>query len=85
MAGIPDREGFFWARWKIAADGTDACPKCGHEHSTWEREGGPDEWEVVQVVENANADHPEHLMVQVLGVARWQSTEDFFWGDEVRR
>jgi hypothetical protein len=78
---LPSREGFYWAKWKIAASGTDACCKCGHEHSSWERDGGPDEWEVVRVVENTlDAAHPEHLMVEVPGVSCWQSIEDFFWG-----
>lgn len=90
ITAIPDHEGFYWAKWKIATEGTDKCPKCGHEFSTWERAGEmSDEWEVVEVVEN-DSDHndPEYLMVQVPGVSQWQSIEDFYWGitlQEVKR
>ena len=28
---------------------------------------------------------PEHLMVMVPGVEKWQSLENFFWGQEVKR
>jgi hypothetical protein len=84
MSQIPTGEGFFWAKWKIATEGTDTCRKCGHENSCWERDGGPDEWEIVQVVENTtNKDDDEHLMVQVLGVSRWQPLDCFYWGEEV--
>jgi hypothetical protein len=78
---IPDAEGFYWAKWRIAASGTDACRKCGHESSSWERDGPEGKWEVVEVVENSSdPDDDEHFMVQVPGVSRWQSIEDFFWG-----
>ena len=77
----PRAEGFYWAKWKIAETGTDACRKCGHEMSTWESEGPNGDWEVVEVVENtSDQDHPEHFMVQVPGVARWQAFDGFFWG-----
>ncbi len=85
MADAPQREGFFWAKWKIAASGTDTCRKCGHANSEWEKGGLDDRWEVVEVVENGGPGDDERFMVQVPGVSRWQSIEDFFWGAEVRR
>lgn len=77
----PHAEGFYWAKWRIADSGTDTCPKCGHEHSTWESDGPNGGWEVVEVVANTiDDDHPEHFMVQVPGVSRWQSLDGFVWG-----
>lgn len=72
---IPTREGFWWAKWRIKAAG-----------SADEHESPGDEWEVMHVVENCiDEDDPEHLMVMVPGVARWQPIDHFAWGDEVTR
>jgi len=67
----PAHPGFWWAKWKIADEGT--------------REGGEltpsDEWEVMHVFSNTlDNTHPEHLMVFVPGVEKPQSLENFFWG-----
>lgn len=69
----PDRKGFYWAKWRIAADGTaDNGEGCGGTNA---------EWEVVGVFENTNdVAAPEHLMVEVPGVAKGQPIENFFWG-----
>lgn len=74
-ASIPQQAGFYWAKWKIKADGT-----------ADEDDPPGDEWEVMHVVENCvdEAD-PEYLMVMVPGVEKWQPVENFFWGEEVRR
>ena len=67
----PEKPGFYWAKWKIASDGT----KEGEELTP------NDEWEVMHVVENAiDPSHPEYLMVEVPGVEQWQGIENFFWG-----
>lgn len=67
----PTKEGFYWAKWKIADAGT--------------REGDDltpsDKWEVVEVWENCNdKSNPEYLRVSVCGVERGQSLENFVWG-----
>lgn len=67
----PKEPGFYWAKWRIADDGT--------------REGDEltpsDTWEVVQVVVNCiDRDDPEHLKVNVPGVERGQCLENFVWG-----
>lgn len=69
--GLPDREGHWWGKWRIAADGTrdanDLTPS--------------NEWEVMHVVRNTiDASDPEHLMVMVPGVERWQLLDSFVWG-----
>jgi hypothetical protein len=69
---IPTQPGHYWAKWRIADDGT--------------REGDEltpsDQWEVVQVVKNGgDPDGPEFLMVSVPGVEQSQLRENFFWGD----
>lgn len=67
----PTKEGFYWAKWKIAEAGT--------------REGDDltpsDEWEVMHVVENGgDPQDPEYFLVMVPGVEQWQSRENFYWG-----
>ena len=86
-ASIPTREGFFWAKWKIADQGTDTCSACGHLQSDFEEAGlAHSDWEVVQVVDNhGKPGSGAEYMVQVPGVARWQSRESFFWGEEGTR
>ncbi len=68
---IPSEEGFYWAKWRIAADGTlegDELTPCN-------------EWEVVQVNVNCiDQDDPEHLSVSVAGVEQVQWLENFVWG-----
>lgn len=72
---IPKYAGFFWGKWRIKAKGT-----------LDENESTGNEWEVMHVVENCiDKDDPEHLMVMVPGVSKWQSVENFFWGDEVKK
>jgi hypothetical protein len=71
MTDAPKKAGHYWAKWRIANDGT--------------REGDEltpsDTWEVVQVFENC-LDHTddEFLAVHVPGVERSQSLENFVWG-----
>lgn len=71
---LPHREGHWWAYWIRPTPGT--------------REGDEQtpalEWEVAHVVENCiDKDDPEHLMVMMPGVARWQALDHFVWGPEV--
>lgn len=79
---LPDKPGYYWAKWKIAADGT-------HE--------GDDltparEFEIVQVnanmagwesVEPHQADYDERLSVSVPGVRETQWLDCFVWGERV--
>lgn len=68
---IPDKEGFWWGKWRIAAEGT----REGDENTP------SDEWEVMHVVRNTlDASDPEHLMVMVPGVEKTQALDSFFWG-----
>jgi hypothetical protein len=67
----PTKPGFYWAKWKIAAEGT----KEGDDLTP------SDEWEVVQVNLNClDPDDPEYLSVAVCGVEKTQWLENFFWG-----
>lgn len=73
---IPTKEGFYWGRWHTACPGTadegDCCMGT--------------EWEVHHVVTNDfDPDAPDHLMVMVPGVAKWQPLDAFEWGPEVSR
>lgn len=82
----PTREGWYWAKWHTASDGTDHCRHCGHRHSDWTEPNGLEiePWSVVEVVENSlNSCDPEYLMVQVGGVSQWQPLENFTWGPPV--
>lgn len=72
MADAPKIAGHYWAKWRIANDGT--------------REGDEltpsDKWEVMQVFENClDRSDAEFLMVAVPGVERSQSIENFVWGE----
>ena len=71
IGAVPAKPGFYWAKWRIADDGTvegdDLTPS--------------DVWEVVHVTENtSDKSHPEYLRVSVSGVQRGQALENFFWG-----
>jgi hypothetical protein len=83
---VPTRPGFYWAKWLKADPGTDACGKCGHEWSEWEKEIVGERWGPVEVVVNCNnPKHPEYLMAQIGGVARWQSLGNFEWGPVIHQ
>lgn len=72
----PTEAGFFWAKWKIASDGTREADELTPS----------DRWEVVEVVTNhIDRDDPEYLMVSVCGVEKNQPLDGFFWGEEVHR
>ena len=65
------RAGFYWAKWRIADEGTppDLCMGAGAQ------------WEVVEVFENHICDgEPDQFRVSVTGVAGSQSFENFYWG-----
>ena len=65
------RAGFYWAKWRIADEGTpaDLCM------------GARAVWEVVEVFENHIADgEPDQYRVAVAGVEGSQSFENFYWG-----
>jgi hypothetical protein len=73
MNQTPKAPGFYWAQWRKADPDT--------------REGDEltpsDKWEPVDVFENADESHPEYLRVQVIGVERSQSLENFVWGEQI--
>lgn len=69
----PTKPGWFWAKWQIASEAT----RDGAELTPSGR------FEVVEVVENAAEEDPEHLMVSVPGVEASQALDAFFWGPEV--
>lgn len=65
------REGFYWAKWRIADEGTppDLC------------RGVNAKWEVVEVFENHIMDgQPDQFRVAVTGVEGSQSFDNFYWG-----
>jgi hypothetical protein len=68
---LPIREGFYWAKWRIAEDGTREADELTPS----------DDWEVVYVFENClDEASDERFMASVPGVERAQSMENFFWG-----
>lgn len=71
---IPMKPGYYWAKWRIAADDT-------HEGDELTPS---DEWEIVQVnVNDVWADspsEPEALSVSVSGVRETQWRDCFVWG-----
>lgn len=78
MTSIPLKPGYYWAKWRIASDGT-------HEGDDLTPSG---KWEIVQV--NANVmsweDNPtedEALSVSVPGVRETQWRDGFVWGEFV--
>ena len=79
---MPEKPGYYWAKWKIAADGTHEA-----EHLTPAKE-----FEIVQVNANCSdwktmkpnrAEYDERLSVAVPGVRETQWPQDFVWGDFV--
>lgn len=86
MHPTPTREGFYWAKWKFATPGTDTCLHCGKPNSEWETESpiSLTDWEPVEVFENCgDARKGDLFRVQVGGVNKSQSIEDFVWGPEI--
>ena len=77
MNTMPTTPGYYWAKWKIAADGT-------HEGDDLTPS---DNWEIVQVNSNMSgwerSDNPERFSVAVPGVRETQWPDCFFWGDRV--
>lgn len=68
---VSPRCGFYWAKWRIADEGTpeDNC------------RGADAVWEVVEVFQNHIADgEPDQFRVSVCGVEMSQSFENFYWG-----
>ena len=70
----PTAPGFYWAKWKIASEGT--------------RDGDQltpnDRWEPVEVAVNSGSpEDQDRLRVDVPGVERSQSLSNFFWGPEL--
>jgi len=79
---LPLKPGYYWAKWKIAADGT-------HEGDELTPSG---QFEIVQVNANVSGwdeitpDHAgfdERLSVSVCGVRETQWPDCFVWGDFV--
>lgn len=67
---MPTEAGFYWAKWRICADGT----KDGDEITP------SDVPEVVEVWENSlDTSNPEFLMVHVPGVEKGQPLDGFVW------
>lgn len=67
----PTKPGYYWAQWRKAVSGTRDAAELTPS----------DDWEPVQVFENALDDqHPEYLMVEVGGVERAQGLDCFVWG-----
>lgn len=70
----PEKPGHYWAKWRIAADGT-------HEG---EELTPCDTWEVVQVNDNGGeAGSLEELSVSIPGVRETQWRDGFIWGPRV--
>jgi len=70
---VPTKEGHYWAKWRIAADGTIE----GDEITP------SDIWEVVQVNINGGTDPETYLSVSVPGVEKTQWLDCFVWGPRV--
>lgn len=78
VSEIPLKPGYYWAQWRIPADGTheasELCPSL--------------EWEIVQVNANqlnweADPAEDEALSVSVPGVRETQWRDCFVWGEFV--
>lgn len=77
MSNTPTKEGFYWGKWLTACPGTRDYEN-GGDVGSYERE-------VMHVVVNTlDTTDPEHLMVMVPGVEKWQGLDSFEWGDEVQ-
>ncbi|EHK56855.1 hypothetical protein [Allomesorhizobium alhagi] len=75
---VPLKPGYYWAKWRIAADGT-------HEGDELTPS---DTWEIVQVNKNIvdwedNPEEHEALSVAVTGVLETQWRDCFVWGPKV--
>lgn len=67
----PTKPGFYWAKWKIADEGT----------PEGDLQTPSNTWEAVDVFENCiDPEDDEYLRVHVPGQAMSQSIENFFWG-----
>ena len=80
MNKMPQQPGYYWAKWKIASDGTFE----GDELTP------SSEWEIVQVNTNiigwedeTDEENPERLSVSVPGVREVQWRDGFVWGSFV--
>lgn len=62
---LPTKEGFYWAKWKIADDGSETFV------------GASDRWEIVKVTYDAM---DSELLADVTGEPKAQKLENFFWG-----
>jgi hypothetical protein len=69
---MPTSTGYYWAKWRIAADGTVE----GDELTP------SDTWEIVQVNDN-HGEGNEKFSVSVCGVQTTQWLDCFFWGEKV--
>lgn len=63
---VPASPGFYWAKWKHPAEGSQT-----YVH----HEGRNERWEVVEVSQGDDV-----LIVDVAGESKTQVLEDFFWG-----
>ncbi len=77
---MPQEPGYFWAKWRIAADGTLEGEELTPSNT----------WEIVQVNWNISGwetmtdeEMPERLLVAVHGVREPQVRDGFFWGAKV--
>lgn len=73
---LPNKEGHYWAKWKIPSPGTHEG-----EHLT-----PSDRWEIVQVWENYVGEPREDVSkfgVSVPGVRETQWPDQFYWGPMV--
>lgn len=79
---LPYRPGYYWAKWKIAADGTHEGDELTPAH----------DFEIVQVNANVShwadckpgeADYDERFSVSVPGVRETQWLDCFVWGELV--
>lgn len=68
---VPTKPGFYWAKWRIADDGTVE----GVEMTPQDR------WEPVEVFDNNATDEP--LRVFVCGVQKSQTLKNFVWGNPI--
>ncbi|MFT8778242.1 MAG: hypothetical protein ABF893_16535 [Gluconacetobacter liquefaciens] len=69
---MPDQEGHYWAKWRIASDGT----RDGDELTP------SNKWEIVQVNDN-NGKEMMRFTVSVPGVEAAQWLDCFVWGPRV--
>lgn len=68
----PTKEGFYWAKWKIADPGT--YPNHPQDEHVLLKD-----WEVVNVWESGSPGSGD-MAVHLVGVEKCQSLDCFFWG-----